>query len=302
MAALPKLHVDDWEDTKNTLHLFLQIIGKIRMVLFPKQNHWWHVPLYVSCHGLTTRAIPYQDKYFEIAFDFLQHHLVISCSTGNNKTFSLEGQSVASFYENVFANLKALGIDVSIKAEPYDVPFSNTPFAQDKEHASYDRESIEKYWHIMMFVNALFEQFHGEFVGKSTPVHLFWHHADLALTRFSGKAAPPLEGGTNADKEAYSHEVISFGFWMGDAIMREPAFYAYAYPEPDNLATTPIKTDGASWNTDFGYAMLFYPFEPVRTASDPANTLLKHLRDSYHLLATASGWDVANLQRTKNED
>ena len=298
MTALPRLVVDDWEETKNTLHLFMQVVGKIRLSLFPKQNHWWHVPLYVSCHGLTTRAIPYQDKYFEIAFDFIQHQLVISCSTGASKSFALQGQSVASFYKNVFANLQALGIDVAIKAEPYDVPFSDIPFAEDTQHASYDPVSVGQYWQVLMFVNTVFENFHGEFTGKSTPVHLFWHHADLALTRFSGKPAPPLQGGTNADKEAYSHEVISFGFWMGDAVVREPAFYAYVYPEPERLADTPLLIEGASWNTDFGYAMLFYPFEQVRTASAPAESLLSYLHHAYDILATARGWNIESFKRT----
>jgi hypothetical protein len=297
MKTLPNLRVDEWEDSKNTLHLYLQIIGKIRMASFPKQNHWWHVPLYVSCHGLTTRAIPYQNKSFEIAFDFIDHQLVISCSTGHSKSFSLKNQSVARFYHNVFKSLQELGIDVAIWAKPYDVPFSTIPFAEDEEHASYNPDAIQKYWRILLFVNNVFEQFRGEFLGKSTPVHLFWHHADLALTRFSGKAAPPLTSGTNADKEAYSHEVISFGFWMGDAVVREPAFYAYTYPEPENLSELPIKTEGASWNTDFGYSMLFYPYEQVRAASDPADILLRHLQDSYRLLANASGWDISSFQR-----
>jgi len=297
MAALPRLAIDDWEESKNTFHLFMQIVGKIRLTLFPKQNHWWHVPLYVYCHGLTTRAIPYQDKYFEIVFDLIHHQLVISCSTGASKSVALQGQSVASFYRNVFENLQALGIDVAIKAKPYDIPFSNNPFAEDTQHATYDPESISQFWQILMFVNTMFERFRGEFTGKSTPVNLFWHHADLALSRFSGKPAPPLQGRTNVDKEAYSHEVISFGFWMGDAIVREPAFYAYVYPEPEQLANTPLNIKGARWNTDFGYAMLFYPFEYVRTSSDPANTQLAFLHHAYDVLATARGWDIESFRR-----
>ncbi len=297
MDSLPNLRVDDWEDSKNTLHLYLQIIGKIRMACFPKQNHWWHVPLYVSCHGLTTRIIPYRDKSFEIAFDFIEHQLVIKCSTGQSKSFPLENQSVSTFYHMVLKSLQELGIEVAIKAKPYDVPFSTIAFAEDEEHASYDPVAIQKYWRVLLFVNNVFEQFRGKFLGKSTPVHLFWHHADLALTRFSGKAAPPLSSGTNADKEAYSHEVISFGFWMGDAVVREPAFYAYAYPEPEKLSELPIKTEGASWNTDFGYSMLFYPYEAVRSTSNPADTLLQHLQESYRLLANVSGWDISSFQR-----
>ncbi len=298
MSNLPRLMVDDWEDSKNTLHLFMQIVGKIRLKLFPKQNHWWHVPLYVSCQGITTRSIPCEDKLFDITFDFNTHQLVISCSTGESRSFPLEGQSVSSFYSALMTKLNDLGIQVTIKAEPYDVPFSHIPFAEDTRHASYDPDAISRYWQILMFVNTVFEQFHGEFIGKSTPVHLFWHHADLALTRFNGKPAPELSGGTKADKEAYSHEVISFGFWMGDAVVREPAFYAYLYPEPDNLAETPLTIPGASWNTDFGYAMLYCPFEQVRLAVDPAGALLNYLHQGYDLLASAGDWQVEQLRRT----
>lgn len=297
MTQLPRLIVDDWEETKNTLHLYLQIVGKIRMALFPKQNHWWHVPLYVHSHGLTTRSIPYQGLLFDITFDFIRHQLVVTCSTGNTKSFPLPGQSVATFYANLLTSLHALGIDVTIRAVPYDVPFSTIPFADDTEHASYDPGAVSAYWHTLLFVNTLFEIFHGEFLGKSTPVHLFWHHADLALTRFNGKPGPALSGRSKADQEAYSHEVISFGFWMGDSIVREPAFYAYVYPEPDNLAATPLQIDGASWNTDFGYAMLFYPYEQVRTAANPDDTLLAFLRDTYEVLALAKGWDIESFRR-----
>ena len=299
MNQLPQLQVDDWEGTKNTLHLFMQIVGKLRLTLFPKQNHWWHVPLYVSCRGITTRSIPYGDILFDITFDFIEHRLVISCSTGKTRSYPLVGQSVASFYANLFSNLKELGVEVSIKAEPYDVPFSTLPFAEDTEHASYDADAVSQYWHILMFVNSVFEIFHGEYIGKSTPVHLFWHHADLALTRFNGKAAPPLNSGTKADKEAYSHEVISFGFWMGDAVVREPAFYAYTYPEPEGLADIPLQIPGASWNTDFGYSMLYYPFEPVRVSDHPGATLLNYLHTGYNIMAKASDWDVAGLQRNE---
>jgi len=297
MNSLPRLIVDDWEDTKNTLHLFMQIVGKVRLTLFPKQNHWWHVPLYVSCRGITTRSIPHGDLLFDITFDFIEHQLVVSCSTGETRSFPLEGQSVASFYKNLLSYLGALGIEVAIRAEPYDVPFSKIPFAEDTGHARYDADAVSRYWRLLVFVDSVFETFRGEFVGKSTPVHLFWHHADLALTRFNGKAAPALGGGTKADQEAYSHEVISFGFWMGDAVVREPAFYAYTYPEPENLSKTPLDIPGASWNTDFGYSMLFCSFEQVRVATSPRDALLEYLHRGYVLLATAGGWDIESLRR-----
>jgi len=298
MITLPRLLIDDWEDSKNTLHLFMQIVGKVRMTLFPKQNHWWHVPLYVSCNGITTRSIPVDQGMFEISLDFINHRLMVSCSTGETRVFPLAGQSVASFYNKLMSSLDELGIDVTIKAEPYDVPFSKIPFPDDSEHDSYDVEAVRTYWQTLLFVNGVFEQFHGEFIGKSTPVHLFWHHADLALTRFNGKQAPALTGGTQADKEAYSHEVISFGFWMGDAIVREPALYAYTYPEPENLASTQLDIPGASWNTEFGYSMLYCPFEVIRVADDPGKALKNYLDKSYAILATAAGWDIEGFSRT----
>ena len=292
MTTLPRLIVDDWEESKNTLHLFMQIVGKVRLRLFPKQNHWWHVPLYVSYQGLSTRSIPYRDMPFAITFDFIHHQLLIACSTGANRSFPLKGQSVSTFYTTLLANLKAIGVEVEIKAKPYDVPFSIIPFAEDTRHTSYDPHAISQYWHTLLFVNSVFEHFHGEFIGKSTPVHLFWHHADLALTRFNGKPAPKRSSGTKVDQEAYSHEVISFGFWMGDAVVREPAFYAYVYPEPDKLSDTPLDIFGASWNTDFGYSMLFYPFEFVRNADNPRHALLEFLRHGYNILATSKDWDI----------
>lgn len=294
-STLPALPLDEWEDTQNTLHLFLQIVGKIRMSAFPKANHWWHVPLYVSSRGLTTRPIPFGDRVVEITFDFVDHRLLVVCSDGQTQGFSLEGLSVAAFYANLMQALSALGITVEIKAEPYDLPFSTIPFADDQEHASYDRECVEKYWQILLFVNEVFERFRGRFVGKSTPVHLFWHHADLALTRFSGKEAPPLQGGSRADKEAYSHEVISFGFWAGDKNTPQPAFYAYAYPEPEGISQTTLRPEAARWNTDYGYSMAFLSYEDVRNTNNPQETLLEYLEHSYQTFARPAGWDIQAL-------
>ena len=295
--SLPGLPLDEWENSKNTLHLYLQIIGKIRMSLFPKTNHWWHVPLYVSCHGLTTRPIPYGDRLIEINFDFIKHVLTISSSDGQSAQFPLNSLSVAAFYRNTTQALKELNIEAQIKASPYDVPFSSIPFAQDEVHASYAPDWIEKYFHLLGFVNNSFEIFRGRFIGKSTPVHLFWHHADLALTRFSGKPAPPLTQGTAADKEAYSHEVISFGFWVGDEITREPAFYAYAYPEPAELNKVSLLPEGATWGNDYGYTMAFLPYETLRTQSQPQGSLLTFLESAYQGLAKRSDWDIESLAR-----
>ncbi len=292
---LPALPLDAWADSKNTLHLFLQVVGKIRLELFPKTNHWWHVPLYVSCRGLTTRPIPYGDRLFDINFDLIDHQLVVLSSEGGSRTLPLQNQSVADFYKGLMALLGELDIHVRIKAEPYDVPFSSIPFAEDTRHASYDAAWIAKYWQILKFVDSVFEGFRGRFIGKSTPVHLFWHHADLALTRFSGKAAPALQGGSKADQEAYSHEVISFGFWVGDEQLREPAFYAYAYPEPQDLTDAALQPDAASWRSDYGYAMAFMPYEAVRRSADPRATLLSFLQSAYDGAAARAGWETAAL-------
>jgi hypothetical protein len=293
---LPKLPLDKWESSKNTLHLYLQIVGKVRMALFPRMNHWWHVPLYVSYRGLTTRPIPYDGRMIDISFDFIDHQLHVSCSDDRIESFPLQGQSVASFYQSLMDILTKLGVQVSIIAKPYDLPFSNIPFAEDTEHASYDAEWIKKYWQTMGFVNSTFEVFRGRFVGKSTPVHLFWHHADLALTRFSGKKGPAMEGRSRADQEAYSHEVISFGFWVGDSIVREPAFYTYVYPEPENITDEKLTPDSALWNTDFGYSMAFLPYETVRTAEQPDQVLLAFLQNTYELMANRAGWDIESFK------
>ncbi len=295
MTTLPALPLDEWEDTKNTLHLFAQIVGKIRLGLFPKTNHWWHVTLYVSGRGLTTRPIPYGDRVFEIDFDLVDHRLRVSCSDGRGDSFELPGLSVAEFYTRLMRGLEALGIEVAIEASPYDVPFSDVPFAEDTDHDSYDAEAVARYWRMLVFVSSVFETFRARFVGKSTPVHLFWHHFDLAVTRFSGEPAPPLSGGTRADQEAYSHAVISFGFWPGDAQVREPAFYAYAYPEPAHMTEAPLSPAAARWNTDYGYAQAFMPYEPLRSVEDPAATLLEFLETTYRTFAERAGWDIEGL-------
>ena len=295
--ALPRLPLDEWEMTKNTLQLYMQIVGKIRMALFPKMNHWWHVPLYVSCSGLTTRPIPFGGGLFEINFDFINHFLSISSSNGHSVKFPLNGLSVASFYSQIMQALNDLGIEVQIKATPYDVLFSDIPFEQDEVHASYARDWVDKYFQLLGFVNNTFEIFRGRFIGKSTPVHLFWHHADLALTRFSGRPAPILTQATSADKEAYSHEVISFGFWVGDDITREPAFYAYVYPEPEDLTSAPLLPDAASWRTDYGYTMAFLPYEAIRSERQPREALLAFLESAYQNCASRAGWDIQGFSR-----
>lgn len=291
---LPPLPLDAWEDTKETLHLFLQIVGKIRLKTHPKLNHWWHVTLYPSSRGVTTRRIPYGGVDFEIAFDFIDHTLTIIRCDGGEHRFALAGLSVADFYSKVFEALGQLGINVEILAVPYDRPY-NTPFAQDTEHRSYDGDKVHAYWRALSQIASVFEEFSGRFLGKSTPVHLFWHSFDLALTRFSGQKAPPMQGGTNADKEAYSHEVISFGWWAGDAQVREAAFYSYAAPEPAGIETRPLEPADAAWNKAGGSHMAFLTYEAVRQSADPRQTLLAFLESAYQAGATKAGWPVQDF-------
>ena len=289
--AFPSLPLEEWKPTKNTLHLYLQIVGKIRLKLFPRQNHWWHVPLYVSTRGLTTRPIPYKTGNFEIEFDFVEHRLKIRTNTGAEKSFALEdGLTVADFYKQTFETLAALHIEAKIWAVPYETP-SVTPFAEDAENKSYDKESIEKFHRILVSLNDIFEEFRGRFIGKSTPVHLFWHSFDLALTRFSGKKVEPREGAGMVEREAYSHEVISFGFWAGDDNVAAPAFYSYTAPEPENLTDEPLQPDAAQWNTDKG-AMAILMYDEARNSENPRETILQFLESAYQAGAKRADWDT----------
>jgi hypothetical protein len=290
----PPMPLDKWEGTYNTLHLYLQIIGKIRLALFPPKNHWWHVALYVSSRGLTTLPIPYRAFNFTIEFDFIDHSLVITTSKGQTERIRLQNLTVAEFYRGVVSRLSDLGIDAPIKAVPYDVPdVSTEPFEKDTTHASYDGEYVRRFWSVLVGVDSIFGEFRGHFLGKSTPVHLFWHHMDLALTFFSGKKAPEREGAGLVERDASSHEVISFGFWAGDKNVREPAFYAYASPPPEGLMDEPLKPEGAFWNREAGMALLMY--NRVREEKSPQRAVLDFLDSVYRAGAERAGWDTDAL-------
>lgn len=289
--TFPEIPLEAWHPTKNTLHLYLQIVGKIRLTMHPRINHWWHVPLYVSPRGLTTRNIPHNGGSFEIEFDFRDHELKIHTSDGRSEAFALyDGLSVADFYSSIFSNLAKLGIEPNIKAVPYEAP-SKTPFAEDNENKSYDKEYVERFHKTLVAVDDVFEEFRGRFTGKSTPVHLFWHSFDLALTRFSGKRVTPREGAGMVEREAYSHEVISFGFWFGDDKVPAPAFYSYTAPEPAGLADEPLSPTSASWQEANGSHMALLMYENVRT-SNPRETALEFLESAYLAGANAAGWDA----------
>lgn len=288
----PEIPLEAWRPTKNTLHLYLQIVGKIRLTMHPRINHWWHVPLYVSPRGLTTRTIPHEGGNFEIEFDFRDHELKIHTSDGRSEDFALyDGLTVADFYSSIFSNLSKLDIEPNIKAIPYEAP-STTPFAEDNENKSYDKEYVELFHKTLVAVDDVLEEFRGRFTGKSTPVHLFWHSFDLALTRFSGKRVTPREGAGMVEREAYSHEVISFGFWFGDDKVPAPAFYSYTAPEPVGLADEPLSPASASWQEANGSHMALMMYDDVRSANDPRATALDFLESAYQAGAKAASWDA----------
>lgn len=300
-VQFPALPLEEWEDTKDTLHLFLQVVGKVRLALHPKMNHWWHVPFYVSVRGLTTRTIPYEDMTFEMEFNFRDsgHVLKIETSEGDSKTVTLKGLSVAGFYEKVFSSLNELGIVAGIKPVPYDIPGVTEPFSSDYQHMSYDEEYVNRFWRILVQVDSIFKVFRGWFTGKGSPVHFFWHHADLAFTLFSGRPAPVREGANPVEREASSHEIISFGFWAGDQNIREPAFYAYMHPQPAGLMYEPLSPEEAFWSPEAGEAFLTY--EDVRNADSPEKAVLDFLESVYQAGAKRANWDTHALRLPSSE-
>ena len=292
----PEMPLDAWRPTKNTLHLYCQIVGKIRLAMHPRVNHWWHVPLYVSARGLTTRPIPYRGGNFEIEFDFRDHELKIYTSDGEFEDFALyDGLTVADFYSSLFSNLAKLGIEPKIRAIPYEAP-STTPFAEDVENKSYDKKYVQRFHQILVAVDDILEEFRGRFLGKSTPVHMFWHSFDLALTRFSGKPAQIREGASRVEREAYSHEVISFGFWFGDdKTVPAPAFYSYTAPEPSGLADEPLEPASAKWAESNGAHLGLLMYDDVSTLDDPRETALMFFESAYRAGAKRAGWDAEAL-------
>jgi hypothetical protein len=295
-VQLPELPLADWEATKNTLHLWAQIVGKVRLGSTAPRNHWWNAPLYLDVRGLTTRRMHSDNGVaFEIVFDFVDHRLVITTNSGAIDGFELvDGLSVAEFDEKMHATLARLGVDVTIRETPFGVPMT-TPFPADQEHAAYDRDAVERFWRILDWSDGVFEEFSGWCVGKTSPVHLFWHGLDLAVTRFSGKRAPAKPEADPVSQEAYSHEVISFGFWPGDQKVREPMYYSYTAPEPPGLRR-PLQPEEASWADSGKSSMALLPYEAVRTSADPRKTLLSFLESAYEAGALAAGWDAQDLR------
>jgi hypothetical protein len=277
--------------------MWTQVVGKIRLRQTPLVNHWWNVPLYVSARGLTTSAMPYEDRIFEIEFDFIDHQLLIKCSDGASETLALRPQSVADFYAEVMASLRELGIEIKIWTMPVEIP-DPIPFEDDKIHASYDAEYANRFWRALVKMDEVLKEFRARFIGKVSPVHFFWGSFDMAVTRFSGRPAPEREGADVITREAYSHEVISHGFWPGNKDM-EAAFYSYTTPEPAGLADTvaqgkikPAQTFYSVEKQEF-----FLSYDEVRKTEIPEQTLMDFCQTTYEAGANLANWDRASLER-----
>jgi hypothetical protein len=290
--ALPPL--ESWKDTCDTLHMWTQIVGKVRLALCPLLNHWWEVALYVSSRGLTTSAIPYSRGVLEVEFDFLQHQLIIHTSEGGHKTLALAPRSVADFYQGFMSALKSLGIEVKIWTTPVEIP-DPIPFEKDVQHASYDSAQAALFWRALLAAGTVLEEFRSRFIGKDSPVHFFWGSFDLAVTRFSGRRAPERPGADGITREAYSHEVISAGFWPGGGNVKGAAFYAYAAPEPEGLAKSQVRPASAFYDSQMHEFFLMY--DDVRQAASPRTTLLEFLQSTYDAGANLAKWDRASLER-----
>jgi Family of unknown function (DUF5996) len=292
-VTLPELHLADWRPTKDTLHLYCQIVGKVRLATAPPRNHWWNAPLYVDVRGLTTRRLHHNDTTFQIDFDFVDHSLIVRTHDGRNRSFELaDGVAVADFDSRLHETLSELGVDVEIKEEPFGLSMA-TPFADDREHASWDRGAIERFGRILDWSDGVFDEFSGWFSGKTSPVHLFWHSFDLAVTRFSGQPAPPIEADA-VTREAYSQEVISFGFWPGDDNVPDATYYAYTAPEPDGMRDQPLPV--GEWIAFGAGSLAIIPYEEIRTARDPGGTLLAFLQAAYEAGARLAGWEASAFE------
>jgi hypothetical protein len=297
----PDLPLEAWSQTCDTLHLWTQIAGKVRIAATPLINHWWNATLLVTARGLAAPAMPYAGGTFDIIFDFAHHQLVIETSDCRTESFALAPMTVADFYAEFMKRLHRLGIDVQIRTMPCEIE-KPTPFDQDRSHAQYDPGYAQSFWRALAQSARVMNEFRARFIGKVSPVHFFWGSFDLAVTRFSGRTAPPPKGHTPyvADwvmAEAYSHECASCGFWPGNGGFGYPAYYVYAYPEPAGYGDTPLRTKEAAYNKDLGQFIL--PYDAVRKASDPDALLLGFLQETYEAAANLAKWDRQSLERSK---
>ena len=294
----PALPLSEWKDTYETLHRWTQIVGKIRLTLTPPVNHWWNTTLYITPRGLTTSAMYYKGRYLQIDFDFIDHLLLIQTTDYSTKSIALRPRSVADFYQETMAALESLEMPVTIWTTPVEVQ-DRTPFELDQKHASYDPEYAQRVWRILAQASRVLTEFRCRFIGKVSPVHFFWGAFDLAVTRFSGRTAPSHPGAPNMARfvavEAYSHEVSSCGFWPGGGPVNEPAFYAYAYPEPQGFKDYTIQPKEAFYHTEMGEFLL--PYDVVRNSKSPDEVLLSFLQSTYEAAAICAKWDRHALER-----
>ena len=291
LAPLP---LPEWKPTCDTLHMWTQIAGKVRLALAPRLNHWWETTLYVSPRGLTTSAIPYHDKIFDMEFDFIDHQLVIRLSDGPQGCVPLVPRSVADFYDETMSRLHELGIDVKIWPVPSEVD-NPIRFTEDHEHDSYDRDAVERFWRILIFADRVLNRFRARFTGKCSPVHFFWGSFDLAVSRFSGRRAPDDPKWDAMTREAYSHEVSSCGWWPGGGPFDAPMFYSYAAPQPPGFKDAHVEPSAAFYSDALSQFLL--PYDAVRSAPDPEDDLLRFCQSTYVAAAEAGGWDRAGLER-----
>ena len=289
--AWPILPLEKWADTYHTLHMWTQIVGKIRLQLTPKENHWWNSALYVNCRGLTTSSMPYDERAFEIQFDFVDHRLEIRTCEGTASIIKLQPKSVRAFYQELMSKLRSEGISAQINTKPQEVP-NPVPFEQDETHASYEPEYANRFWRILVSTKLVLDQFRARFIGKCSPVHFFWGSFDLACTRFSGRRVPPRKGLISGP--AYSHECSSAGWWPGGGDVKGPAFYAYTVPEPGDYSAQRVRPDAAFYHPQFHEFILMY--EDVRRAPSPGDELLMFFQSAYEAGANLAGWDRASLE------
>ena len=292
----PPLPLAEWEATRATLHMWTQVVGKIRLAQTPPVNHWWNTPLYVTARGLTTSAMSYGERTFEIDFDFIDHNLIIKASDGSRRELNLAPRSVADFYHEVMRLLRELDIEIKIWTMPVEIP-DPIAFEKDETHSSYDAEQATRFWRALLRTTKVFEEFRSRFTGKCSPVHFFWGSFDLAVTRFSGRPAPEREGADPITREAYSHEVISHGFWPGSGPVQAPAFYSYTAPEPDGLSLEKIRPEKAFYHQEMKEFLLYY--DDVRQSSSPEETLMDFLQSTYEAGALLARWDRAALERNE---
>lgn len=302
LAAWPSLPLENWSETYATLHLWTQVVGKVRLTQSPWVNHSWHVTLYVTARGLTTSPVPYGTRTFQIDLDFVDHRLIVQSSDGGSAGLVLEPQSVATFYRRVMEEMAKLDLHVDVHAKPNEIP-DPIRFDRDETHRAYDPEYANRFWRILVQADRVFKNFRARFIGKCSPVHFFWGAPDLAVTRFSGRRAPQHPGGIPnlpdwVTREAYSHEVSSCGFWPGGGPIPYAAFYSYAYPEPAGFSDAPVKPGQVFYSTDLREFIL--PYEAVRQSKSPDDTLLDFLQTTYEAAANLAKWDRKSLERDRD--